>query len=52
MENESYREGYAQGVKDFAERLKLYYTSLAGKTMTLTVAYFIDLVEKEMTENG
>ena len=52
MQSEEYKKGYEQGVKDFAERIKKYYHHLTGKTMTDVVEYVIDLMCKEMTDNG
>ena len=51
MENKEYREGYEQGVKDFAERIENYYRHLSGKTLPATVQYYIEQIKKEMLEN-
>ena len=42
-------------IKEFAERLKKYYSILPGQTPALSVAYYIDQIAKEMlktTEGG
>lgn len=44
-----YEKGYEQGVRDMAERLKKYYNSLTGKTMTVAVAYAIKISAEELT---
>ena len=43
-----YAEGYNQGVKDFAERVKNYYRHMTSKALPATVEYYIDQIEKEM----
>ena len=44
----AYDEGYAQGVKDFAERVKNYYRHTTSRPLPATVEYYIDQIEKEM----
>lgn len=51
MPNDEYRKGYEQGIKDFAERVKKYYTHLSGKTMSAVVKFVITIIEKEMLED-
>ena len=48
MQSEEYRKGYEQGVRDYAQRVKKYYTSLTGKTMTAVVKYVLTVMEAEM----
>lgn len=48
---QAYDEGYAQGVRDFAERVKNYYRHTSSRPLPATVEYYIDQIEKEMTEN-
>lgn len=43
-----YKEGYEQGLKDLAERLKRFYQSLKGETFSSTVAYHIDQIKKDL----
>ena len=51
--SEEYQEGYRQGVKDMAERLKNYYTSLPlPKTQPAVVEYNIRVLEEELLEEG
>lgn len=51
-ENEGLKadKGYAQGVRDFAERVKNYYRHMTSKALPATVEYYIDQIEKEMLE--
>lgn len=37
-------------IKEFAERLKKYYSHLDGKSPTPLIVYHIDQIEKEMLE--
>lgn len=46
--SKEYQEGYRQGVKDFAERMKKYYHHLSGKTMSAVVKYVLTVMEAEM----
>lgn len=48
MQSEEYRKGYEQGVRDYAARVKKYYTSLTGKTLTAVVKYVLTVIEQEM----
>lgn len=48
----AYDEGYAQGVKDFAERVKTYYRHTSSRPLPATVEYYIDQIEKEMLKEG
>lgn len=45
-----YAEGYDQGVKDFAEKVKNYYRHMTSKPLPATVEYYIDQIAKEMLE--
>lgn len=38
----------AETVREFADRLKNYYTHLKGSTLTATAAYHIEQIAKEM----
>ena len=44
----SYKNGYEQGVKDFAERVKNYYRYTTSKPLPATVEYYIEQIEREM----
>lgn len=46
----AYKNGYEQGVKDFAERLKAYLLLPTVKEMSVVTAKDIDKLVKEMTE--
>ncbi len=46
------KNGYAQGVKDFAERVKTYYRHTTSKPLPATVEYYVDQIAKEMLEGG
>lgn len=50
-EDECCKEGYNQGVKDFAERVKNYYRHTTSRPLPATVEYYIDRLEKEMTKD-
>jgi DNA-binding protein Fis len=52
MQSEEYRKGYEQGIKDYAERVKKYYSALTGKTMTAVVRYALTIMEQEMLKEG
>ena len=52
MQNEEYREGYEQGVKDMAERIKNYYRHTTSRPLPATVEYYIGQLAKEMIEDG
>ena len=45
----AYNDGYKQGVLDFAERIKNYYSHLPGGTLPAAVEYHVDQIAKEMT---
>lgn len=47
-----YREGYEQGVKDMAERIKTYYRHTTSRPLPATVEYYIGQLAKEMIEDG
>lgn len=47
-----YREGYQQGVKDMAERIKTYYRYTTSRPLPDTVEYYIGQLAKEMIEDG
>ena len=40
----------AEAIKEFAKRLKRYYTTLKGKTSAFLVAYHIAQIEKEFLQ--
>lgn len=46
----AYKNGYEQGVKDFAERAKTYYRHISSRPLPATVEYYIDQIKKEMVE--
>ena len=53
---EEYIKGYEQGVRDFAQNLKIYYGALKGTTYSILVSYNIDeqaqtLIEKAKNNN-
>jgi hypothetical protein len=48
MDDKEYRQGYEQGVKDFADRIKKYYNSLGGSTTGFMVEYTIDIFKEEI----
>jgi hypothetical protein len=47
-----YREGYEQGAKDIAEKIKKYYKCLGSMTNPCTMEYYIDQVLKESFGSG
>lgn len=48
-QGEGYEEGYRQGVRDIAERLKKYYTMLPlPKVQPTVVEYTIRVLEEEL----
>lgn len=52
MQSEEYRKGYEQGIKDYAARMKKYYSALTGKTMTAVVRYALTIMEQEMLKEN
>lgn len=51
--SEEYQEGYRQGVRDMAERLKKYYTTLPlPKIQPTVVEYNIRVLAEELLEKG
>lgn len=44
----AYKNGYEQGVKDFAERVKTYYEHNSSRPLPATVVYYIDQIAKEL----
>ena len=48
----AYKNGYDQGVKDMAERIKNYYRHTTSKPLPATVEYYVDQIAKEMIEDG
>ena len=53
IREKDYKAGYKQGVKDMAERLKNYYTSLPlPHTLPAVVEYNIRMLEEEMLGSG
>lgn len=47
----AYKNGYEQGVKDMTERIRRYYKTLPGKTMSASVEYCIGLFASELIES-
>lgn len=45
-----YESGYNKGVKDMAERIKNYYNHYSTRPLPATVVYYIEQIEKELTE--
>ena len=45
-----YEAGYNKGVKEFAERAKTYYKNLSGRPLPDTIAYYLDMIAKDMAE--
>lgn len=43
-----YERGYAQGVKDFAERVKKYYNHHSSRPLPVNVVYYIDQILKDL----
>ena len=52
MDSAEYIKGYEQGVIDFCERLKKYYSNLRGTTLAVLTAYHIETVKKEILEKN
>lgn len=50
-ESKEYREGYQQGAKDIAEKIKKYYKCLGSMTNPCIMEYYINQLLKEMVEN-
>ena len=46
----AFEKGYKQGVLDFAERIKNYYSHLPGGTLPAAVEYHVEQIAKEMLE--
>ena len=46
-----YEKGYEQGVRDMEERIRKYYKTLPGKTMSASVEYCIGLFASELIES-
>jgi hypothetical protein len=51
-ESKEYREGYQQGAKDIAEKIKKYYRCLGSMTNPCIMEYYIDQVLKESFGSG
>lgn len=49
--SKEYREGYVQGSKDIAEKIKKYYRCLGSMTNPCIMEYYINQLLKEMVEN-
>lgn len=47
-----YQEGYQQGAKDIADKIKKYYRCLGSMTNPTIMEYYIDQLLREMTEGG
>ena len=51
--SEEYKEGYRKGVRDIAERLKKYYTSLPlPKIQPVVVEYTVRVLAEELVKEG
>ena len=52
MENrsEEYIEGYNQGIKDFAERAKMYYQNTSGRPLPATIEYYLAQLANELSK--
>ena len=48
---DAYKEGYEQGVRDLARKIKGYYNTLGGETFAPLVAFHIDEKVKELLED-
>ncbi len=46
--SKEYQQGYEQGIKEFAERLKTYYNHLTVGSFPYLIAYHIDQIKQEM----
>lgn len=44
----AYKNGYDQGVKDFAERLKTYYDHHSSRPLPVTVVYHIEQIQNDL----
>ena len=44
----AYKNGYEQGVKDLADRVKRYYSNLKEGSCGVSIGYFVDVVSQEM----
>jgi hypothetical protein len=49
--SDEYQDGYRQGVKDMAERIKTYYQNTTSRPLPATVEYYVDRLAKEMCDN-
>lgn len=47
-----YQEGYQQGAKDIADKIKKYYRCLGSMTNPVIMEYYINQLLKEITEEG
>ena len=47
MAKSEYQQGYEQGARDFAEKIKNYYNNLNGRTPATLVSFHIDEILKE-----
>ena len=43
-----YERGYDQGVKDFAKRVKQYYSHYSSRPLPANVVYYIDQIQKDL----
>ena len=50
--NNGYEKGRIAGINEFASRLKKYYSNLKGETVGVSVAYFVDVVSKELERSN
>lgn len=50
--NNGFEKGRITGINELASRLKKYYSNLSGTTVGVSVAYFVDVVSKELNNNG
>lgn len=46
----AYKNGYEQGVKDMAERIKNYYRHTTSRPLPATVEYYVNQIAKELLE--
>jgi hypothetical protein len=50
--NNGYEKGRIAGINELASRLKKYYSNLNGETVGVSVAYFVDVVSKELERSN
>jgi hypothetical protein len=47
---QAYMNGYEQGVKDLADRVKGYYSNLKEGSCGVSIGYYVDVVSNEMLQ--